>query len=311
MRRSFFSSMSSTSSTASMRRPHFALTLLAAIALAACSAAPVYRGPEIAMPAAFKEAPPAAETAQWKLATPADGEARGAWWTVFGDPALDRLVQRAESDNASLQAALARVQQSRALLKGSQAERMPRVEAGAGPTRSRPSPASQGLPADADVPARTLWRAQVGLSYEVDLFGRVANQVQAANADADQTRGLYESLRLALQADVVQAWFMLRGIGAEIALLDETVRLREREVDLVSRRRSAGEVAEVDLARSRTELAVARADAVELRRERALVEHALAVLVGTMPSEFAADPPVLAFEPLHVPAGLQIGRAHV
>ena len=125
-----------------VRGARLALPLLSALIAAACSVAPVDRGPDIAMPAAFKESPPAAETAQWKLATPSDGEARGAWWTVFREPALNRLVERAESDNPSLQAALARVEQSRALLSGSRAERAPRVDIGAGPTRQRLRPSS-------------------------------------------------------------------------------------------------------------------------------------------------------------------------
>ena len=103
----------------------------------------------------------------------------------------------------------ANIQASRALRSAAQAERLPSIDAGFGPTRQKPSPASLGLDDNAHT-AQTLWRAQANVSYELDLFGRVASSVNAATADLQQ-EALYQSL-LALQADVAQGYFLIRQL---------------------------------------------------------------------------------------------------
>lgn len=279
-------------------------TLVAALLLAGCSVAPIYRKPDMPTGAGFKEAIAASESSSWKIAEPSDALARGQWWTVFDDPVLNELQAQAARANPSLQAGLARLAQARAVTGVAESERWPQVEAGVGATRFRSSPALQGLPADADVAPRTLWRAQAFASYEVDLFGRVANTVQAARADRDQAEGLYRSLLLAIQADVAQNYLALRGLDAEIALLADTVKLREQALALVERRFAAGEIGELDVARAKTELAVARSEGVALTRRRAELEHALATLAGSTPAQLTLLPLPLAFRPVIIPTGV-------
>lgn len=284
--------------------PSTLVATAAALVLAGCSVAPTYQVPSAPASATFKESIPSAESSQWKPAEPSDAIARGRWWTVFGDARLDELQAQAETANPTLQAGFARLAQSRAALRSSEADRLPQVDAGAGATRSRPSPASLGLPADADTQARTLYRAQATIGYEVDLFGRVASAVAAARADAEQAQALLQSLKLAIQADVAQHYFAIRSLDAELALLDDTVRLRESALQLVDRRFRAGETSELDVARARTELSVTRAEAIGLGRRRAELEHALAVLLGKAPAELALARAPLQFQPIHVPAGV-------
>jgi multidrug efflux system outer membrane protein len=279
-------------------------TFAAALLLAGCSVAPVYNRPEAPVGAGFKEAIAAAESKDWKVAEPSDALARGQWWTIFDDPVLDGLQAQAARANPTLQAGLARLAQSRAATGAAESQRLPQVEAGAGATRFRSSPAAQGLPADADVSPQTLWRAQAFASYEVDLFGRVASSVAAARADQQQVEGLYRSLLLSIQADVAQNYLALRGLDAEIALLAQTVKLREQALALVERRFTAGEIGELDVARAKTELAVARSEGVALTRRRAELEHALAVLAGSAPAQLSLPPQPLAFRAVAIPAGL-------
>ncbi|MGE5337892.1 MAG: efflux transporter outer membrane subunit, partial [Gemmatimonadota bacterium] len=285
-----------------MRTSHSATTLVAALLLAACSVAPTYQRPDANVGAAFKETVP--ESSQWKRAEPSEALARGQWWTVFGDPKLNELQADAARASPTLKAGLARLAQARAAAGIAESQRFPTVEAGVGATRLRASPASLGLPPGADVPPQTLYRAQLAASYEVDLFGRVANEVAAARADVAQTERLYASLLLAIQADVAQTYLALRGFDAEIALLADTVRLREQALVLVERRFKAGEIAELDVARAQTELATARAEGVALSRRRAELEHALAVLVGSTPARLDLPAQPLAFAPVAIPPGL-------
>ena len=166
-------------------------TLLGALLiLAGCSVAPTYERPSVETSFAFKEAQSATDTVTgaWKTAQPAENIARGDWWKIFNDEGLNALEQRAVQANQDLKAAAARLAQARALRQNARSDLFPQIDAGFGATRQRPSPASQGLAADAQTSPSTLYRAQAGISYEVDLFGRVSASVNAANADAEDLR---------------------------------------------------------------------------------------------------------------------------
>ncbi|TEA71861.1 efflux transporter outer membrane subunit [Allopusillimonas ginsengisoli] len=276
-----------------------------ALAMAGCAVGPSYQRPDVDMPAAFKEATLSPEAAQhWKAAQPADALERGQWWAIFQDAALDDLERRAMDANQNLKAAAARVEQARALQRDARSDRFPTVDVGIGPTRQRASNASQGLSQDAENSPVTLWRAQAGVSYEADLFGRVAAGVDAATANTEQSAALFQSVRLALQADVAQAYFRIRRLDAEQTLFERTVALRSKTLELVQQRYDAGEISELDLARARTELSSARSQSLAIKRERAAAEHALAILLGEPPSAFAMAEHPLDRVTAQIPAGL-------
>ena len=282
-------------------------TLLASLLLlAGCSLAPTYQRPAATIPAAYKEDAAATTPAneQWKLAQPADAAARGEWWLVFGDPTLNDLEQQALAANQSLKAAAARLGQARALEKSARAALFPQIGVGFGPTRQLASPASQGLAADADTSAQTLWRGQATFAYEADLFGRLGSVADAARLDAERDQALFRSTLLALQADVAQAYFLVRELDATRALYSDTVKLRAETLQLFQRRYDAGDIGELEVARARTELASAQAEADGVTRQRSVAEHALAILLGKAPAEFAlAEQPISRLK-LAVPAGL-------
>lgn len=280
------------------------------LVVAGCSLAPTYEKPDVNPPAAYKETPTLSpsEAGTWKTAQPSEEMLRGEWWTVFDDPTLNDLERQAQEANQNLKAAAARVKESRAINQTARAGLFPTLDAGFGPTREKFSPASQFLPPDGNVPAQTLWRAQASVSYEVDLFGRVSNSVQAANADTEQSQALFRSVQLALQADVAQNYFNLRELDAEADVFARTVTLREEALKLVQRRFAEGDISELDVARARSELATARSDAMTVQRLRAASEHGLAVLLGKAPAQFtmAANPlkPVTVRLPPGLPSSL-------
>lgn len=279
---------------------------LIALALAGCSLAPTYERPAAATPAAFKEAAgdSSADAAKWKTAEPAEEQARGEWWKVFADDSLNALESQALEANQDLKAAAARLAQSRTVRQAAKSERMPQLNAGFGPTRQRPSPAALGLPADADTSPSTLWRAQAGVSYEVDLFGRVASSVDAATAGVQQSEALFRSVQLALQADVAQAYFQIRELDAQQQLYNNTVDLRRQTLDLVQKRFESGDISELDVARAKTELASAQSDAIGISRRRASAEHGLAILLGKAPSDFSLPARPLQRVSVTVPGAL-------
>jgi multidrug efflux system outer membrane protein len=287
-------------------------SLVAALMLTACGA-PVFKQPAIDTPAAFKESQGAsgevkiaADGSRWKQGRPAERQPRGEWWLAFNDPALTALIGEANRNNASLAVAAARVKQARAIAGVATADRVPQVGANVGAQRGRLAPLQTGQPPDAPLAPQTSYRASLTASYEVDLFGRVSSNVAAARGDAATSEANYRSVLLALQADVAQQYFRLRATDAELATVEQAVRLREENVKVNQRRFDLGDIGEFDLSRAKTELATARADAIGLQRQRTTAEHALAVLLGKPAAAFTAGPSPLLDSTLmpSIPAGL-------
>ena len=253
------------------------LSLILVLLLAACRASL----PQIdekalpATPAAYKEG-----DGRWAVAPPAEAQPRGEWWKAFGDPVLDDLIARANAANASMQVAAARLKQARAFVRAAEAQRAPEIDANAGAARVG------GIVNGVGGPARSLFSANANLSYEVDLFGRLAQGVDAAKLDAQSAEGLLQSARLLVQADVAQTYLALRAIDTERALVRSTVVAYQETLALTERRYRAGDAAELDVARARTEVAATESDALALDRRRAELEHALAVLIGEPASSF-------------------------
>jgi multidrug efflux system outer membrane protein len=282
--------------------------LLAALLLAGCSLTPELKTAPLDLPSRFKEAAPlvAADGSRWTPARPAEAQARGEWWLAFHDPALTALISEATEANASLAVAAARVRQARALAGVAQAERSIAVGAALGAQRGGASATARGLPDGAAVTPTTAYQARLAASYEFDLFGRVGAGVGAAQGDAAASEATFRSVLLALQADVAQTYFRLNATDAELATLNRTVELRAQGVKVNQSRFENGDIGEFDLARARTELATARAEALALQRQRAQYEHALAVLLGKPAAMFTAEPGVLleASRLPAIPAGL-------
>lgn len=254
--------------TSDRRRRALALApLLAALVLAACASAPT-PAPQVTadLPSAFRD------DGRWTVAQPAEAQPRGTWWKAFADPALDDLVERAARENTSIQVAGARLAQARALLRSADAARTPQIGLDASAQRS--GQRAIGFP-----PA-TVLSAGASLSYEVDLFGRLAKASDAAGLDLRAREALLRSTTLLVQAQVAQSYFALRALDAERSIVDDTVRAYRDTLQLTERRYRAGDVAELEVTRVRSEAAATEAEALALERERARIEHAIAVLVG-------------------------------
>jgi len=255
------------------------LSVVLVLLLAACATSLPKIEPEKLPqpPAAFKEG-----DGRWTQAAPAEAQARGEWWKAFADPVLDELVERANRSNTSIQVAAARLAQARAFVRATDANRSPQIGVGASATRA------QGIVGGVAVgPARNIFATGVDFSYEADLFGRLSHATDAATLDAQAQEGLLQSARLLVQAQVAQTYLALRAIDAERSLVRSTVGAYRETLTLTERRWRAGDVAELDVARASTEVAATESDALALDRQRAELEHALAVLVGEVVSSFS------------------------
>jgi multidrug efflux system outer membrane protein len=274
------------------------LPLLAALVLAGCATGAAIDASSLpATPTAFKENAGAAVSLNASAnASGTPAQAQGLWWKVFSDPVLDQLVDQASRNNNSVQVAAGRLAQARAIAGQTDANRSLQVGLGAGATRQ--SNATTGNV------AQTVVSAGASLSYELDLFGKLAGASNAAALDAQSREALLRSTQLLVQADVAQTYLSLRAIDSERTLVRETLQAYRNTLRLTEVRFKEGDVAELDVARVRSEVASTESEAFALDQRRAQLEHALAVLVGEVASRFQVAPTEWATALPAIPAGV-------
>ena len=203
------------------------------------------------------------------------------WWRAFEDAQLDALGQRAAAGNQDIRAAVARVAIARAILAAQRSRLSPIVGVSTSVSRAdggrNDSPATRyGLGADA--------------AWEIDLWGRVSRAVELSEAGLAASIADEAALRLSIQATLVQTYLQLRGVERREFLLDGSVAIAHRLLELSQVRYEAGVVDRADMLQAQTQLASVEAQRSELRITRAQLEHALALLVGLPPSEFSIAP---------------------
>jgi multidrug efflux system outer membrane protein len=278
-----------------MRRAERAAGLLAALATAGCSLAPAYERPAVPASTAFKEAGP------WQPAGSAVVPT-GRWWEIFGDPDLDALEVRIEAGNPSLAAAVARYDQAAAQVQRARADLLPQLSVGGDVSRNRVSgnrPLGSGRAA-----TYTDTVASASLAFELDLFGRLRNAVRANRAEAEASAADIAAVRLSLQTQLAGIYFDMRGLDARIVLLRDTVAAFQRAYDLTATRHQGGIASGLDVGRSATQLASAKAELDAVAAARARNEHAIAILLGELPSAFTLAVVDRQVAPPAIPAGL-------
>jgi len=274
-------------------------SILLAAALSGCSLAPPYSVPPAPIAPAYKEAA-YKEAGPWQPAATVPPE-RGEWWTVFGDPVLTALEQRIPA-NQDLAAAVARYDQARAALREARADLYPSVGASGTAARDRVSAGRPLSPGSAST--YTDLRLGASVSYELDLFGRVRNSVRASAASADASAADVADIRLALQAQLADTYVQLRGLDARILLLRQSVAAFQRAFDLTNTRHDGGIASGIDVSRSAALLSSAKAELSAVAADRAVYEHAIAVLVGETPSSFTLGVVDGQTRPPAIPVGI-------
>ena len=280
-----------------MRRPYAALAV--AVLLSACNLAPVYRPPQYLVPASYQG------SGAFRVAEPEDGSSsRGDWWTLFGDEQLNSFEEQLQRENPTLQAAAEAYTQARDLAAEARSRLYPQI-------------AAQGLVSDNRESAHHLFSGAIGAreessniigvaaSWEPDFWGSIRNRTHAQERLAQASAADLATARLSLEAELANDYIALRGLDAELEVLRQSIIAYQKAVE-VARLRSEGRIASgLDLARALSQLASAQAQETESQLQRDLMQHALAVLVGVMPSGFSI-PAEKQFNltPLQIPAGV-------
>lgn len=255
-------------------------------ALAGCASGPDYAAPSVDMPAAWTPEAP------WRVMQPQDAVARGPWWERFGDARLNALQQQALNGNQTLAIAAARLSQARAQLDVVSAGQYPQVGINARAARSRIS-ANRPLTNYNSPNYGTVqndFALGLGVSYELDFFGRVQRVVEGAGAQAQQSAADFENARLLLGADLAANYFNLRELDVEIDVVKRSIALQRRALELATSRHDLGATSGLDVAQQQALLDNTLTQVDILGRQRAQYEHAIATLTGTPAPVFAIAP---------------------
>ncbi|GJI94775.1 RND transporter [Duganella caerulea] len=261
----------------------YSLIALAALLASGCAVGPAYQLPSTPQPAAYKETASEAEkvAAGWTAAAPADMLERGPWWQLFGDPLLNQMADSIEVSNQNVAAAVANYAQARALVEQQRASLFPSATLNGSANRSG---------GGGNTPTANQYRANIGASWEPDVWGKLRAGANNANASMQASAAELAAARLSAQGELATNYFSLRQTDAQKALLDATTEGYERVLQITQNRFDAGIAAKSDLLQAQTQLANARIDQVTLARQRATLEHAIAVLLGKAASDFSLPP---------------------
>jgi NodT family efflux transporter outer membrane factor (OMF) lipoprotein len=258
--------------------------VVVSLALAGCNLAPDYQRPAAVIPPSFKEAP------GWRVAAPSDAVAKGDWWLLFDDPVLTDLEHRVARANQDIVAAVAAYDQARAAVRELRASLFPVVDLSASGQRAGSFGGGEtqiigGNTVNVSSGSRR-YSVSAGATWEPDLFGRIRNGVSQQRALAQAAQSDLANVTLAAQGELALNYFQLRGLEARKAILDATVKAYERALTITTNRYNQGVIARVDVLQAETQLESARANAADAVRQRAILEHAIAVLTGENPSSF-------------------------
>jgi NodT family efflux transporter outer membrane factor (OMF) lipoprotein len=275
-----------------------AIAAAAASSLAACAMGPRYVEPQVTVPPAYKEST-TADANLLQQAQPSDNVPRQGWWELFADTQLNALESRLNASNPTLAESDARVREARALVRQERAQYFPVITGTTSATNSRAGASSRSVAAGGSL---TDYSLAAGASWEPDLWARVRGTVSAGTASAQAAAGDRESARLSLGAELAVDYFELRSFDAELALFDQTVDAYQRAATLTRNQYDAGIVSRADVEQANTQLASAQAQAIDVRLQRAQLEHAIAVLIGEPPAALSLAPMPLAADPPTVPA---------
>ena len=293
-----------------MKRAGLVALIAIVVAGGGCTVGPRYSRPAALIPApdAWKTQPP------WEQAAPKDAIPKGVWWQVYHDAALNDYEQQLLKANQSLVAAVDRLNQARSLARVATADFFPQFSADPNAVRERgsgnrplngaPPSVVNGVPQPIVPYTQNVFTIPFSLSYEVDLFGRVRRNVEAANASLQANAADLQNVQLVLTAELAADYFSLRELDAEYNVVQESVGYQRKGLDLVENRHNGGIASGLEVAQQATVLDSTISQLSLVQQSRAQYEHAIAALLGEPAPSFNIPASPLNATPPPVPLGL-------
>ncbi len=292
-----------------MPRTKIAGWLLLATLLPGCALlGPDYQRPSFSLPAMFgndsaSDADQAALTAE------------SPWWELYQDPVLNDLVSKALENNSDIKIAVARVEEADAFMREVGSALFPQIDLDAGGSRSRisqlgPNPLFGGVK-----PIRESYNIRLGTSFELDFWGKLRRAKESARAQALASRYARDTVALSLAGLVASNYLQLRSLESQILLSEDSLRTRNESLALTKRRLEGGVSSALDVHQAEVASSNLAAQIVELKRQRSISEHQLAVLTGQLDLKVAAGDidqlPLPPLPPVGLPSSLLEARPDV
>ncbi len=285
--------------------------------LAACTVGPDYERPSAPVPTIFKEAGQEGKVIQaaltaapradgWRPANPQEAGLE-PWWSVFNDPVLDGLMRQVEVSNQTLKASEAAYRQAQALVEESRASFFPTLSiSGAG---QRTGPVGSGRTSStrtssSSVGARTIYDASLDASWAPDVWGRIRRTVESDEAAVQASAADLAAARLSAQAQLASAYVQLRIADERKKLLEASIAAFRRSLEIAQNRHAAGTATLADVFTAETQVRSTESQLIALGVQRAQFEHAIAVLIGKPPADFALAPEPLRTAIPAIPPGI-------
>lgn len=266
----------------------FCSVIIVTFALAGCAAGPDYIVPAADVGDRYQHQP------GWTPAQPRDAVLRADWWLLFDDAALSRLMDEVLINNQTIAQFEAQYRQAQALLRESEAQFWPTLDASTRATRSG---------SGSDGTSRQYQLAGT-VSWEPDLWGRIRRTVESEEAELQASEAQLANTRLSVQSTLAQTYFRLRSFDAELRLYEQTVAAYQRSLDMTQNRYNAGVATQLDVETARVQFNNALTQRQALERQRAELENAIAVLLGKPPSRFDLQSESVSVAVPEIPAGL-------
>jgi outer membrane protein, multidrug efflux system len=272
--------------------------ILACGFLTGCMVGPNYKRPPAPAPEAYKTQAP------WRVAAPKDSIPKGAWWEVFSDTELNAYEQQLLAANQSLLAAKDRLEEARALARVTSAGFFPQSNVDPSASRQRyagdrPEVVTLGRPL-----TQSTYEVPFFVNYEPDLFGKVRRSMQASNANLQGSAADMYNVQLVLTAELAADYFSLRELDAETQVVQESVDIQQKGLQLVESRHNGGVASGLDLAQQQTLLDATVSQLYLVKQQREQYEHAVAVLTGNPAATFTIPVQPLKATPVPVPLGV-------
>lgn len=283
------------------------IAVLAAVLLPGCAMmGPDYQRPEAPVPAKFTEQADAPAT---------QAEISRTWWQLYNDPILNDLVAKAQANNTDIKLAVARVEEADAYLREVGAALFPQIDLNSSAARSRITQlGATPLPSGVN-PIRENYNIRLGTSFELDFWGKLRRAKESARAQAMATHYARDTVDLSLQGLVASNYLLLRSLESQIALSKDSLHSREESLALTQRRLEGGVSSALDVHQAQVSTSNLTAQLADLVRQRAVVEHQLAVLTGdlglTIPIADFNQLPTPPMPPVGLPSSLLESRPDV
>jgi NodT family efflux transporter outer membrane factor (OMF) lipoprotein len=280
-----------------------------------CLLGPKYHAPTPQTPTAtnYKESPVNfQDTEGWKVANPQDTKLRGKWWEIFNDPELNALEEQVDINNQNIKEYFENLMVARAEIREARSQYWPTVTANPSFTRSRTSAnvntnsssnSGTGTTSNSGQES-SLWAFPIDISWVPDLWGKIRNEVREAQYGAQVSAADLENERLTEQASLAQYYFEIRGQDALQEIFDKTVDADQKALDANQGAYDTGVGDYISVVEAQTALESAQSAAINNKIARAQYEHAIAVLVGKLATDFSIPVRPLLTSPPPIPVGM-------